>query len=111
MKTLIDRMSTHIELTEESIGRRVLETLLPMKDVRAIGKASDDQTGKLALEVYVELIERVSNALGRDGEEALNRLAQVQRFATGGKDTTGIIRNNVFKAAHALKMKLPSAMF
>ena len=100
-----------VELTEESIGRRVLEGLLPMKDVRKIGRASDEQTAKLALEVYYGLIERVSNALGPGGEEALNRLANMRRFATGGKDTTGIIRNNVFKAANSLKMKLPSMMF
>jgi len=95
-------------LSEETIGREIMEKLLPLRDVRKIGKMSDEQTGKLAIEVYAELTKRITDAIGRDGQEALNRLMHKSNFS---KDDTGLTRNNVFKAANTMKMKLPSMMF
>jgi hypothetical protein len=107
MRGLIEKLEGQ-GLNEESTGRYVLEKILPMSDVRKIRKNSDEQTGQLALEVYAELAERIDKALGRDGGEALNRLMLKSNYM---KDDTGMTRNNIFKAAHSLKMKLPSMMF
>lgn len=108
MREMIEELEGS-QLTEESTGRYVMEKLISMADVRKIKKNSDEQTGQLAMEVYVELIERIDKALGREGREAINRLMNRTNFS--GKDTSGIIRNNIFKAANTLKMKLPSMMF
>lgn len=90
------------------VGRDVMERLLPAKQVKKIRKLSDEQTGELAVQVYLELIRRIEEALGREGQEALNRLMLKSNFM---KDDTGLTRNNIFKAAHALGIELPSHMF
>jgi len=101
-----DRLEGRIE--EESVGRFVMDKLIPMSDIRKIGKNSDEQTGKLAISVYMELLSRIDKALGREGNAALNRLSILSNFK---KDTSGITRNNIFKAADELGVKLPSMMF
>ena len=105
MKELIEKKQ---ELVEASIGWQIMDKLISQKDVRKIRKMSDEQTGKLAVEVYRELLKRIDDALGYEGQEALNRLSKKSNFRP---DDTGLTRNNIFKAAHALKMKLPSMMF
>ena len=92
------------------IGRDIMERLLPAKQIRKIRrqKLSDEQTAELAIQVWQELAHRIEEALGRGGQEALNRLMHKSNFT---KDDTGLTRNNIFKAAHALGIKLPSHMF
>lgn len=95
-------------IAEESIGRWVVDRLLPNANVRKIGKLADPQTGQLAMQVWAELVRRIDAALGAAGEEALNRMIAGSNFE---KDTSGQTRNNVFKAANALGVKLPSGSF
>jgi len=89
-------------------GMQIMEKIIPNREIRKIGLVSDNQTGELAIEVWEELADRIGKALGRGGQEAINRLSLMSNFK---KDSTGITRNNIFKAAHAMGMKLPSHMF
>ena len=95
-------------LSESEVGMEVMELLIPRKDFHKIGKMSDKQTGQLSKEVYRELADRITKALGNEGREAINRLKHPGNFR---ESPEGMTRNNIFKAAHALKMKLPSMMF
>jgi hypothetical protein len=61
----------------------------------------------LAVEVYQKLQEKFR--LSNDEQEALNRLIGSVRESTSFE--TDIHRNNIFKAAHALGIKLPSGIF
>jgi hypothetical protein len=67
----------------------------------------DEQSYDLAVEVYSKLREDLELDSGQN--EALNRLRQcVERLSSMRPDAH---RNNIFKAAHALGIKLPSSMF
>ena len=46
-------------LSESEVGMEVMELLIPRKDFHKIGKMSDEQTGQLSKEVYLELAERL----------------------------------------------------
>ena len=72
----------------------------------AIGKA-DDQSVDLLAQVFDTLRDRL--AIDNGTAEALSRLLGLK---AQGKDwDSGTIRNNVFKAAHALGLDLPSYAF
>lgn len=90
------------------VGADIMERLVPAKQVRKIRKLSDDQTGELAVRVWWELARRIDEALGREGQGALSRLMLQSNFQ---KDTTGLTRNNIFKAANVLGIELPSHFF
>jgi len=85
-------------------SKDILGELLPQKLVAGMRKTADEITYKLAVEVYKELKKRM--ALSNQENEALNRL----QYAAKSRDE-GMIRNNVFKAANALGMKLPHSAF
>lgn len=67
----------------------------------------DEQTWQLAMDVYYKLSDdfKVSSAQ----QEAINRLRNCVERGHGMQESEH--RNNIFKAAHALGMKLPSSMF
>lgn len=92
-------------------GDSVLDRILPTHDVyklmQAMEKEGDSQSSDLAGEVYQKLAERLT--LTDNEQAALNRLlGSVQRI---GSWDTATQRNNIFKAADLLKIKLPSYMF
>jgi len=67
----------------------------------------DEQSAKLALQVYVKLRERIDP--DDDTTYALLRLKSAVDNA--GRWSPALMRNTIFKAANSLKIKLPSHMF
>ncbi|TFH58910.1 MAG: hypothetical protein E4G90_10525 [Gemmatimonadales bacterium] len=88
----------------------VMDSVLPMRDVAKLHRKmeeQDEQSAKLLLDVYNALRERLSLS---DGEmEALNRVTNMVK--SGQNWDADLLRNNIFKAANSLGMKLPSFMF
>ena len=97
--------------TAGSVGMDMLFGVVDRKGLievqRVMQKAGDEQSVKLLREVQSTLIDKLS--LDRGAEEAMNRLAGL---ASRGKSwEPALIRNNIFKAANSLGIKLPSGMF
>lgn len=91
-------------------GNDVIEAILPMSDMAKLYRKldeKDEQAAELLMEVYNVLRARLKLS---DGEnEAMSR---VRGMVTRGQNwDAGLLRNNIFKAAHSLGMKLPSFMF
>lgn len=74
---------------------------------RVLKKAGDQQSIDLLRDIQINLIEKLD--LDRGADEAISRLFQLGSRGKGWDPA--LIRNNVFKAANSLGMKLPSAMF
>ena len=86
-----------------------ISPLLILKLQNAMLEYRDEQSSKLVGEVYKTLSESTGGDFNSDEKEALRRLQGA--VANMGKWDAGLLRNNIFKAAHALGMKLPSFMF
>jgi hypothetical protein len=67
----------------------------------------DEQTWDLAVQVFQKLQEKFR--MSSDEQEALNRL--LASVKSGSMSDSDAHRNNIFKAAHALGIKLPSGSF
>lgn len=91
-------------------GETVLEMLMG-KDARTISvrmkNSMDKQTQKVALQVWVKLNDMLT--LKGGAKEAYNRL--FQSIDAGTNYSEAMHRNNMFKAADALGIKLPSGIF
>ena len=85
----------------------LLSYVLDHKDVLKLEDVVDEETWDLARRVYVALKKRLQ--LDRDTKEAINRLKNSASNVRGFQPATH--RNNIFKAAHALGIKLPSSSF
>lgn len=88
---------------------RVIEAVLPQKDVLSLRKklVSDEESKELAYEVYRYFVQRLD--LKGNELEALRRLMGcIERREEWD---AALLRNNIFKAAHSLGMKLPSSSF
>ena len=92
---------------ELTAGINILQDLIPQNAVGKLRKNVDEQTWELAYEVYKELQEALELTSGQ--QDALNRL--MQSVDRAGSMSEGLHRNNIFKAAHALGIKLPSMSF
>lgn len=92
------------------VGRDILFSLVNERDfhkaVRQIGK-DDQQSADLLQDVGRKLMDEFN--ISRDAQEAFNRFRLVINHA--GKWDIALLRNNIFKAAHSLGMKLPSMIF
>jgi len=86
-------------------GDSLLELVIPKRDLYSLKRDVDEQTWELAREVYVELMEALE--LTPAQQQALNRLRQ----SVDGNLSEEANRNNIFKAAHALGIRLPSSLF
>ncbi len=84
----------------------LIEALKHLGHFDDIDDHADRQTYELAYEVYQKLMDRLS--LTDDEAEALNRLVTSIRSSGMSKAAH---RNNIFKAANALGIKLPSSQF
>jgi hypothetical protein len=92
-------------------GSNVLDHVLPVRDVLKLvdwmEDAQDKQSADLAREVYQKLSQRLRLEDAED--QALNRLkASVDRIASWDVPAQ---RNNIFKAANLLGIRLPSHIF
>ena len=75
--------------------------------VKKLDAAGDKQSVDLMYEVRLKLLEELSLSVG--ASQALSRL---EGMVSRGKNwDPSLLRNNVFKAANSLDIKLPSGMF
>jgi len=77
------------------------------KTYSALEKAGDEQSADLARQVMQHL--RKALELSQNEEMALSRLSQV--VENHSRWDMSLQRNNIFKAANLLGIRLPSAMF
>ena len=91
-----------------------MELLTSVVDTRGLDKvkqnlrkAGDDQSYKLLMECVKYFLDRFDLSSGE--EHALNRMAGLA--SKGANWDPSLVRNNVFKIANSLGMKLPSGMF
>ena len=68
---------------------------------------ADDESAKLLREVMDGVAKELK--ISKGAQEALSRLVWIAR--NGKKGNSALLRNNIFKAAHSLGLKLPSMMF
>ena len=89
----------------------VLSYLLPVEHmfdlVEKLERAGDTQSAKLAQQVYYHIQEKLE--LANNESNALKRLIGCVNNKTSWDP--GLLRNNIFKAADELRIKLPSFMF
>lgn len=91
----------------KTAGMSVLDYIIDPRSFSVLDDVLDEQTYDLAYEVYADLQRELS--LGGNKQEALRRLkASVD---AGRKWDAAMHRNNIFKAANLMGMRLPSAMF
>jgi hypothetical protein len=84
--------------------------IIPQRDMMKLYdrlENEDEQSAKLFYEVFRKLQDEISLSSG--AEEALNRMKDI--VTRGQNWDAALLRNNVFKAAHSLGIKLPSGMF
>lgn len=93
------------------LGHELLWSLLDRRGFaklqQEMKKAGDEQSAKFLREVGSELMKRLNP--GDDVERAVNRLSQC--VSNAGRWDAALLRNNIFKVANELGLKLPSAMF
>ena len=87
-------------------GGTLLDSVLTGGDVAMLEGVVDEQTYDLAVQVYSRL--RKDFELSADQNEAIDRMKMSCGRHGMGADAH---RNNIFKAAHALGIHLPSGMF
>ena len=96
---------------QANFGRTILDSLVDRRGLievhRAMTKAGDKQSADLLRDIQTELLSKFDMDTGT--EHAINRLAGL---ASKGKTwDPALIRNNIFKVANSLGMRLPSGMF
>lgn len=99
-----------LPLLRKTASDSMLEYVIPQREMLNLFnelEGVDDQSKDLAYEVYRALRKKLD--LPRGEQEALNRLRMCVENAK--RWDPALLRNNIFKAAHSLGMKLPSAMF
>ena len=102
-------------LTEESseapksrkAALSLLEEVLPKRDLLNLEGNIDEDTWAMAVKTYMKLAKAFE--LKNDQQEALNRLRQSVKRASSMD--SALHRNNIFKAANALGIRLPSLSF
>jgi len=96
---------------QADFGRTILDSLVDRRGLIAVrqvmSKAGDQQSADLLRDIQTELLSKLDLDTGT--ENAVNRLAGL---ASKGKTwDPALIRNNIFKVANSLGMRLPSGMF
>jgi len=84
--------------------------VVPQRDVMKMYSRledEDEQSAQLYQEVVGKLVEMLD--MDRGAQEALRRIQDVS--GRGQRWDIDLIRNNIFKAANAMGIRLPSGMF
>lgn len=89
----------------------IIEYVVPERElmnlVAVLEKAGDTQSSALVLEIYQKLAERLE--ITTNESQAINRLKNTMKNTESWRPD--LLRNNVFKVADLLGMKLPSGIF
>ena len=83
----------------------LIDSVIDKRDLFKLKSKVDEQTWDLAREVYLSLMRSLE--LSPAQREALNRL----RMSISSNYAPAMHRNNIFKAAHSLGIRLPSSSF
>ena len=83
----------------------VIDFVLDQRKIAQLEDDMDEQTFDLMIDVYHELSDALKLTSGQS--EALNRI----QMSLKRNYQPAMHRNNIFKAAHSLGIKLPSMMF
>jgi len=95
-----------VKLAKKLVARdSLIDLVVDQGKLGRLKNQMDEQTYDLMVEVYDKLAKELELTSGQ--REALNRL----RSSADGRFQQDMHRNNIFKAAHALGIKLPSSMF
>lgn len=97
-------------LLRKTAGDSLMDLVIPQRDMRKLMdklEDADEQSMDLSYEVYRKLQDKM--ALARGEQEALRRLQQCVENAN--RWGPALLRNNIFKAANSLGIRLPSGMF
>lgn len=99
-----------LPLLTKTASDGILGYIIPRDEMEAAYnrlEEADEMSANLMLQVYRTLGKRLT--LTSDEMEAVSRIRDV---VTRGKNwDAGLLRNNIFKAANALGLKLPSGSF
>ena len=90
---------------ERTAAESLIDFVIDKRTFYKLRSQVDEQTWALAREVYIALMKALE--LDRSQQEALNRL----RNSASSNFSEDMHRNNIFKAAHSLGIKLPSMSF
>jgi len=91
-------------------GQELFHMVVPQRDVMKMYSRledEDDQSAQLYQEVVGKLVEMLD--MDRGAQEALRRIQDVS--GRGQRWDIDLLRNNIFKAANAMGIRLPSGMF
>lgn len=92
--------------TAMSMGKEIFQSLVDIKKMYAARKAADEQTAQLLRDIMIKLSEELEPR-NKGVQRAINRLNN----AIGRPTTPDNLRNQIFKVADELGMRLPSAIF
>jgi hypothetical protein len=99
-----------LPLLTKTASDSILGYVIPRDEMEAAYdrlEAADEMSANLMVQVYQTLGKRLALTSGE--MEAVSRIRDV---VTRGKNwDAGLLRNNIFKAANALGLKLPSGSF
>jgi len=96
--------------TAGSNGWDTLRQIADYKELVLVHRSlagADDQSAGLLRDVMDKLADELE--ISRGAQEALNRLQWIAK--NGKRADSDLLRNNIFKAANSLGIKLPSGMF
>lgn len=97
-----------IKLAKKMVAMdNAMDYIINQMDLSDLEDYVDEQTFQLAVDVYEKLQEKLKLTSGE--EEALNRLSNSIKSKSSMMQAGH--RNNIFKAAHAIGIKLPSSSF
>lgn len=99
-----DRTAT--DKTAMSMGKEIFQALVDIKKMYAARKMADEQTGKLLRDIMGKLMDELEPR-NRGVQRAINRLNN----AISRPTTPENLRNQIFKVADELGMRLPSSSF
>lgn len=91
-------------------GQDIFHSIVPQRDVMKMYDRLSDEDEQTA-ELYVKTVQKLTKMLDlpRGAQEALRRIQDVSD--RGQRWDMGLLRNNIFKAADAVGIHLPSASF
>jgi len=107
LRTLADRVSTQ---KTANTGYDILKSLIDYNDFLTLHhrlEKEDEQSANLMGDIFSALAKEFKISSG--AERALSRMRDIT--SRGQHWDASLLRNNIFKAADSLGMKLPSSMF
>ena len=106
----LSALAGRVATDKTSSGQDIFHSLVPQRDVmKMYDRLSDEDEQTAAL--YVETVQKLTKMLDipRGAQEALRRIQDVSD--RGQRWDISLLRNNIFKAADAVGIRLPSGMF